>query len=80
MADSFFHRKLVIESARIKMARELMKEYDETVYNPARKALREECAKVGHTPDERWDFTVLGRGYQHCSGCGITLWEEETTE
>lgn len=80
MADSFFSRKWSIESARMKMARELMKEYDETVYEPARKALREECEKAGHTPDGRWDFNVVGRAYQHCGGCGAALWEEEKTE
>lgn len=76
-AKSLFFRKNQIESDRRAKVRELMKEYDETVYDPARKALVEECTQRGHHPNGHYDFTVGGRCYQRCSSCGTTIWEPE---
>jgi hypothetical protein len=77
MNGSLHARKWQIESARRQKARELMKEYDETVYRPALAALVVECSAVGHFPNERWNFTVGGEAYQRCGSCGKTLWEKE---
>jgi hypothetical protein len=79
MGESLFFRKHSIEAARREKVRELMKEYDETIYDPARKAIREECAGIGHTPNGRLQFTVGGRAYQYCVSCGVTILEEEDT-
>lgn len=77
MAESIFSRKHHIEEARRIKQREAMNEYDETVYYPALKALRTECAAVGHYPNGRWQFMVSGAPYQYCGHCSITLSEEE---
>lgn len=77
MGDSIFSRRNAIESARRAKVRELMKEYDETVYNPARKALVEDCSAIGHRGNGRWDFTIGGGAYQRCGNCGLTLYEED---
>jgi hypothetical protein len=66
-----------IEKARREKQSEAMKEYDDTVYRPAKNALQDECAAKGHTPNGRWRTMVSGRGYQHCGSCGVTLYEEE---
>ena len=80
MANSIATRRHLIEIARRDELRAAMKEYDETIYTPAITALRAECAKQGHTPNGRWDFTVGGRAYQHCGSCWTTLYDEDSSE
>ena len=77
MSDSIFARTHANETARRNKVRELIAEYDTTIYEPTRKALVAECAATGHTPNGRWHFTVGGVAYQHCGSCHTTLYEEE---
>ena len=77
MADSIFARKVRIEREHREKQTELMREYEETVYRPALKALREECAAAGHHPNGRWHLMVSGRAYQHCGNCSTVLYEDD---
>lgn len=77
VSESLFSRKHRIENERRDKVREAMKEYDESVYQPARKALVDECAAIGHKPNGRFHHTVGGIAYQNCGSCGFTLYEAE---
>ncbi len=78
MSESIFSRKHQIEAARRDRVREAMKDYDETIYKPARQALVNECAAIGHKPNGRWHHTIGGVAYyQHCGSCGCTLYAAE---
>lgn len=62
-------RRTIIELA--------LKEWNETVYWPQRKELREQCAEVGHV----WRFSnfgPLGDPWFHCNVCGTSKVERET--
>lgn len=66
---SLWQRRLAIEKDRREKMRQAMWEYDADVYNPAMKALREECeASTGHT----WIFSgigPLGDPWEICNTC-----------
>lgn len=53
---SIWERRGEIDRDRRKKMEEVMREYDEQVYRPARKALVDECAAEGHN----WRFSDLG--------------------
>ena len=70
-STKIWKEKGLIEKSRRQKMSELMDEYDKTVYYPARKALREQCEKIGH----RWNFSDLNPvGYPIfvCNQCGAT--------
>jgi len=70
-STKIWKEKGLIEKARRDKMRELMGEYDKTVYYPAMKALRERCEKVGH----RWQFidvNPVGYPIFVCNQCGST--------
>jgi hypothetical protein len=63
--------KNLIEKARRDKMKEVMEEYDKTVYYPARKALTERCSKIGHS----WhfhDINPVGYPIFFCNQCGST--------
>jgi hypothetical protein len=70
---SIWERRGEVERDRRKKMTEVMRDYDEQVYRPAMKALREEYA----TSDEghSWRFTdvgPLGDPWFHCNKCGTS--------
>ena len=72
MDDSISTRRWKIDKARRDKIQELMAEYDENIYRPARKRLVEECASnKGHS----WffvDTNPLGLPIFRCSSCGTS--------
>ena len=69
MTDSIWHRRHLIEKARQDKMKELMEEYDITVYYPAKKKLIEDCKKEGHTQGNFHD-NGFGWSWFYCSKCG----------
>ena len=67
--SNFHKRRWEIDKARNKKMKELMAEYDETVYYPAKRALVEECGKVGHHGGKYHD-NGFGWSWFYCAGCG----------
>jgi len=67
MKQDIWHRRGLIERERSKKMRELMDEYDRTVYWPAKKQLIEECEKEGHSGGKfhengfEWSWFYCGR-------------------
>jgi hypothetical protein len=72
MDNSISTRRWKIDKARRDKMQELMAEYDENIYRPARKKLTEDCASnKGHN----WffvDTNPLGLPIFRCSGCGTS--------
>ncbi|WP_338924643.1 hypothetical protein V0M98_34050 (plasmid) [Pseudomonas silesiensis] len=64
-------RKEVEKARRDKMS-ELMRDYDETVFYPALKAVKAECADVGHGSKHNHD-NGLGWNFITCLDCGAML-------
>jgi hypothetical protein len=65
----FAKRRWEIDRARNKKMSELMAEYDKMVYYPAKKALIEECGKIGHRGGKYHD-NGFGWSWFYCGGCG----------
>ena len=63
---------MAIQSARRDKLHEAMKDYDETVYGPAMKSLRERCAAIGHQRG-RFHNNGLGYSWYWCSQCGAQM-------
>jgi hypothetical protein len=57
---------------RTKKQMELMKEYDEKVFRPALKQLKEDCGKLGHVEGE-WYYNGLGWSWVCCRYCEIRM-------
>jgi len=71
---SIFARKHYIEDARKDKQRELMAEYDEEVYLPAKKALVEECGKQGHVASPNSFHQMANyESRWFCNRCGTTM-------
>jgi hypothetical protein len=68
MSD-IWKRRNEIDKARREKEKELMDEYDHTVYYPAKKQLIEDCAKIGHYGDN-FHNNGFGWSWFYCSGCG----------
>ena len=68
MSD-IWNRRTEIDRARNKKMKELMEEYDKTVYYPAKNALIQECAKIGHRGGKYHD-NGFGWSWFYCGGCG----------
>lgn len=65
-----------LEKARREEVARLLREYDATVHRPALKALREQCAALGHN----MSFThlgPLGDPWYACHTCGTTECRKE---
>ena len=77
MSD-IWRKHLEIQSARRKVMSEAMREYDETTYIPAMKALTAECAKVGHVKGRYWN-NGLGYDWYYCSQCGDRMDVQSTS-
>ena len=77
MSKDISSERLKIEKDRRTVMARLMKEYDETVYYPARKALRLRCQEeTGHN----WSFrgtNPVGYPIFDCTICGTTEIREE---
>ena len=65
-------RRWQIDKARIIKQKELMDEYDRTVYYPAKAELIKECEEEGHTRGKFHD-NGLGWTWWYCGKCG-TSW------
>lgn len=65
-------RRYQIDKARLEKQRDLMKEYDETVYYPAKKQLIADCEKEGHTKGNFHD-NGLGWTWWYCGKCGTAF-------
>ena len=72
------HRLTAVRSDK---ARELMRDYDRTVYDPAMAALRAECAAAGHG-ELTYERNGLGWGWTQCCACGgrVEEWREGPLE
>lgn len=67
--DWIWERYRELERDRRKKNQELMEEYDQTVYYPALKQLRQECFKEGHRGHNFHD-NGLGWTWFYCAKCG----------
>lgn len=69
MSD-IWERRHKIDKERREKQKELMEEYDRTVYYPAKKQLIQECAQIGHV---RGNFHDNGLGWTwfYCNNCGV---------
>ena len=69
-------RRHQIDTDRLKKQRELMDEYDRTVYYPAKQQLIKDCEKEGHTKakfhDNGWGWT-----WWWCGKCGTAFDKKE---
>lgn len=74
-------RHRMLEKSRLDRQRELMDEYDRTVYYPQLKALQEECASSpeGHNQG-RFHDNGLGWHWWYCSNCGASHSKEQHTD
>lgn len=66
--QSIWQESRTIEKARRDKMRELMEEYDRTVYYPAKKSVYERCEKIGHI----WKFVgtnPVGYPMYSCNQC-----------
>jgi len=61
-----------IQKARMLKQRELMAEYDNTVYRPAIKELTERCARIGHKQG-KFHSNGLGASWFYCNQCGAIM-------
>ena len=68
--ESIWKRRRDIESARSQKMQDLMKEYDETVYYPAKRAVIRECFLEGHHGGLIRDDNGLGWSWYNCAKCG----------
>lgn len=75
--QTIWRRKRAIDMAREDEQRERMREYDQTVYNPALAVLRAECAAAGHG-QARIERNGLGWAWTQCTSCGgrVEQWSE----
>lgn len=64
-----------LDKERREKMTELMKEYDQTVYYPARKLMIEACEQEGHTQGKFHD-NGLGWTWWWCGKCG-TSWGKQ---
>lgn len=69
MTESIWSRRGKIDSERLKKMRELMNEYDRTVYYPARQQLYKECYREGHSGGNYHD-NGIGWTWFYCGKCG----------
>jgi hypothetical protein len=71
MTDNIWSRSRQLDRDRSKKMAELMEEYDETVYRPAKLALQKECgeSEQGHHGGTYHD-NGLGWHWFYCNGCG----------
>lgn len=67
---SIGERRSDIDRARIKKNRELMDEYDRTVYYPALFALRKECEESEGHRGGKYHDNGLGWSWFYCGKCG----------
>ena len=73
MTESIWKRRLEAERARREKIHDAMKDYDDDVYYPAMRALRDECANSGD--GHKWEFSCLGPlgdPWFHCNLCGAS--------
>ena len=67
-----------IEKDRMKKQQELLLQYDQEVYYPAKKALYERCLKEnGSHSQGTWHENGLGWGWWYCSRCGVSHSKEK---
>lgn len=71
MSDIWERRHRIDKERREKM-KELMGEYDKTVYYPARKQLIQDCEKEGHTHGNFHD-NGFGWTWFWCNKCGTSF-------
>lgn len=71
MSD-IWKRRHEIDKARREKMKEVMDEYDRTVFYPARKQLIDDCAKEGHTQGKFYD-NGLGSTWWWCGKCGTSF-------
>ena len=62
-------RRQEIDKAKRDKERELLDEYNRTVYYPARQKLIEDCGKEGHYGNN-FHSNGFGWSWFYCSGCG----------
>lgn len=67
--NNFHKRRWELDEARNKKMKDLISEYDETVYYPAKRALIAECGQIGHHSGKYHD-NGLGWSWYYCAGCG----------
>lgn len=75
MSLSIGERRRQIDKARMVKQKELMDEYDQTVYYPAKAELIKECEEEGHTHGKFHD-NGLGWTWWWCGKCG-TSWNKK---
>jgi hypothetical protein len=68
MSD-IWKRRQEIDKARREKEKELMDEYDSSVYYPAKKQLIEDCKNIGHYGNNFHD-NGFGWCWFYCAGCG----------
>lgn len=62
-------RRHIIEKDRREKMRSVMEDYDKNVFYPARKALVQDCFKLGHHPTHHHS-NGLGWSWFYCGYCG----------
>ena len=67
-----YKRKQEMKMNRFHKERELMEQYDNEVYYPELKKLREDCEKIGHIKG-RYHNNGLGWEWYYCECCDARL-------
>jgi len=70
VSDNIWIRRGEIDKTRREKMREVMDEYDDTVYYPALKQLREDCEKDGGHKGGTFHNNGLGWSWYYCGRCG----------
>ena len=80
MKDSISNRRHEIDKARRERMKELMDEYDRTIYYPAKIALQEECGLNGGHHGNNYHDNGLGWHWFYCQSCGARYNVEQHTK
>jgi hypothetical protein len=70
---SIWEQRIRLEKARRAYEEEQMRDYDRDEYYPAMKALRQQCAESGHSPQGKWHDNGIGWSWRYCSQCADRL-------
>lgn len=68
--NSIWKRHRQIEQDRMKKTRELMEEYDKTVYRPAIIAIQKECSEGSGHRGGKYHDNGFGWSWFYCNQCG----------
>ena len=77
MDNPILKKRIEINLARVNMQKELMRDYDDNVYQPALAELMSECRKTKHSNGFLIPHYDGSKSIGICSACGGIMFENE---